>query len=149
MLALLLADLNFAFLQDLLARALSGKDRGKKRRRVEGQPLRSGATQGGTHLLDDSVGVSSLEGLLEFVTFGELAFRDVNEDVGNLEDVIDVGLDTASPFLDLVLVACDLRAASATCARQVVPNISTSKRLPPFFSRTIETFVSLGESVNG
>ena len=90
------------------------------------------------HLLDDSVGVSSLESLLEFVAFGELAFRNVHEDVGDLEDVIDVGLDTASPFLDLVLVACDLRAASAPCARQVLLNM-----------RYLEAFATLLQSDDG
>ena len=39
---------------------------------------------------------------------GQLAFGDIHEDVGDLEDVIDVGLDAAPPFLHFVLVACNL-----------------------------------------
>ena len=39
-----------------------------------------------------------------------LPFADGKKDVGNLEDVIEVGLDTTSVFEDLVLVAGDLEA---------------------------------------
>ena len=39
---------------------------------------------------------------------GKFALRDVHENVGNLENVVDIGFDAVTPFLDLVLVACDL-----------------------------------------
>ena len=67
-----------------------------------------------THLLDDGVGVGGVEGLLELVALGELALGDVHEHVRDLEDVIDVGLDAAPPFLHLVLVARDLPEHSAS-----------------------------------
>ena len=58
-----------------------------------------------THLLDDGASVSGVERLLELVALGELALGDVHEHVRDLEDIIDVGLDAAPPFLHLVLVA--------------------------------------------
>ena len=61
-----------------------------------------------THLLDDGVCVGGVERLLELVALGELALGDVYEHVRDLEDVIDVGLDAAPPFLHFVLVACNL-----------------------------------------
>lgn len=38
----------------------------------------------------------------------ELAFRNVDEYIGDLEDIVYVGLNAVPPFLHLVLVASDL-----------------------------------------
>ena len=50
-----------------------------------------------------------------------------------------------APFLDLVLVACDLRGRVAMRAwgRAQSTYSPTSNRFPPFLRRTTETFVSL------
>lgn len=66
-----------------------------------------------TYLLHDGVDVSRVEGLLQFLTLRDFSLRDVHEDVGDLEDIVDVGLYTAAPFLDFVLVAGDLEALAA------------------------------------
>ena len=75
---------------------------------------------------------------MELVALGELAFRDVHKYIGYLEDIIDVGLDAASPFLDLILVACDLRVVSASCAKRMMLNV-----------RYLEAFASLLQSDDG
>ena len=46
----------------------------------------------------------------------ELALRDVHEDVGDLEDVIEVRLDAVAELLDFVLVACDLPSEQSDTA---------------------------------
>jgi hypothetical protein len=61
-----------------------------------------------THLFDDVILLGGAEAFLQVLVLGELAFGDVDEDVGDLEDVIDVCLDARAPFLNFVLVACDL-----------------------------------------
>ena len=80
---------------------------------------------------------------------GQLAFGDIHEDVGDLEDVIDVCLYAAPPLLYLVLVAGNLPACQRYHERERRDPRSTSKRLPPFFRRTIETFVSLKPDKSG
>ena len=60
------------------------------------------------HLFHDVVRLRGAETFLEVLVLGHLAFRNVHEDVHNLKDVIDVGLDSVAPFLDFVLVACNL-----------------------------------------
>lgn len=80
--------------------------------------------------------------------FRHLAFRYVHKYVGNLEDVIEVRLDSSAPFLDLVLVACDLKKGLEFCYSRLFQGTDhTSKRFPPFFRRTIETLVSLAKSM--
>lgn len=44
-----------------------------------------------------------------------LAFRYVHKYVGDLEDVIKVRLDSSAPFLDFVLIACDLEEGLEFC----------------------------------
>ena len=70
--------------------------------------------KGCTHLLHDVVRLGSAKGFLEVLVLGYFAFRDVHEHVLYLEHVIDVRLDSVSPFLDLVLVACNL-VEQSTC----------------------------------
>ena len=60
------------------------------------------------HLLDDSVSVRRPKAFLKVLALGNLPFRDVDEDIGNLEDVIEVCLYTAPVLLHFVLVTCDL-----------------------------------------
>lgn len=71
------------------------------------------AQEPATYLLHDRVNVGRAEGLLQFLALRNLSLRDVHEDVGDLEDIVDVGLYTAAPFLDFVLVASDLEAFAA------------------------------------
>ena len=66
--------------------------------------------EGGTDLGYDGVLVCCAERLLEVLVPRELALGDVDEDVGDLEDVIEVRLYACAELLDLVLVACDLWA---------------------------------------
>ena len=61
------------------------------------------------HLFHDVVRLRGAETFLEVLVLGHLAFRNVHEDVHNLKDVIDVGLDSVAPFLDFVLVTCNLQ----------------------------------------
>ena len=56
---------------------------------------------------------------------GQLAFGDIHEDVGDLEDVIDVGLYAAPPLLYLVLVAGNLPACQRYHERE--------RREPPHY----------------
>ena len=60
------------------------------------------------YLLDDSVSVRGPKAFLKVLALGDLPFRDVDEDIGNLEDVIEVCLYTAPVLLHFVLVTCDL-----------------------------------------
>ena len=60
------------------------------------------------YLLDDSVSVRGPKAFLKVLALGDLPFRDVDEDIADLKDVIEICLDPVPPFLDFVLVACDL-----------------------------------------
>ena len=80
---------------------------------------------------------------------GEFTFGDVHENVGNLEDIVDVGFDAVTPFLDFVLVTCDLMGQESIRRHNLLEmGKQTSYRLPPFLRRTIETFVSLSCQVS-
>lgn len=106
--------------------------------------LGCGCEQACTHLLHYRVLVGGAEGLLQVLVLCGLALRNVHEYVGDLQDVIEVGLDTVPPFLDLILVASYLRKMRRS--PQIVrchAFLRTSNRFPPFFRRTIETLVSL------
>ena len=61
-----------------------------------------------TNLLDYDVLFGGAKALLQVLVLGEFAFGDIDEHVGDLENVIDVCLDTRAPFLYFVLVARDL-----------------------------------------
>ena len=60
------------------------------------------------YLLDNSVSVRGPKAFLKVLALGDLPFRDVDEDIGDLEDVIKVCLYAIAVLLDLVLVARDL-----------------------------------------
>ena len=67
----------------------------------------------GAYLFDDLVLVSCPEGLLEVLVLCCFAFRHIDEYVRDLEDVIEVRLDTVPPFLDFVLVTRDFKTLAA------------------------------------
>ena len=96
------------------------------------------------YLLDDSVSVRGPKAFLKVLALGDLPFRDVDEDIGDLEDVIEVCLYAIAVLLDLVLVARDLLYTQPPYSMVPLRGlVRTSKRFPAFLSRTIETFVSL------
>lgn len=70
------------------------------------------------YLFDDGIAIGGVECFLQILTFRQLAFGYVHEHVGNLQDVIDVGFNTTSPFLHFVLVTCDLERKS--CANKYI-----------------------------
>lgn len=62
----------------------------------------------GTHLFNNFVRVASAEALLQVLMFGYFSFRNIHENVHYLKYVIEIRFDAIAPFLDFVLVACDL-----------------------------------------
>lgn len=107
------------------------------------------------HLFDDFRHLSIVECLFPVFLFGDQTLGNIRENLLNLQDLREIRL---SGPLEAVLYCLPTRLSETripcSCSMQSgckeLDNVDrgrpTSKRFPPFFMRTMETFVSLSSA---